>query len=54
MCRLAGIKDIRAKVLGSHNPSTTLRAVFEALDAVRSPDEVAAARGRTVIRTAPR
>ena len=50
MCRLAGIKDIRAKVLGSHNPNTTLRAVFQALDAVRSPDEVAAARGRTVIR----
>ena len=50
VCRLAGIKDIRAKVLGSHNPNTTLRAVFQALDAVRSPDEVAAARGRTVIR----
>jgi small subunit ribosomal protein S5 len=51
VCRLAGIKDIRAKVIGSHNPNTTLRAVFEALDAVRSPSEVAAARGRTVIRT---
>jgi small subunit ribosomal protein S5 len=51
VCRLAGIKDIRAKVIGSHNPHTTLRAGFEALDAVRSPEEVAAARGRTVIRT---
>lgn len=42
---------MRAKVLGSHNPNTTLRAVFEALDSVRSPDEVAAMRGRTVICT---
>lgn len=50
MCRLAGIKDVRAKVLGSHNPNTTLRAVFEALDAIRGPHEVAAMRGRTVVR----
>ena len=49
VCRLAGIKDLRAKVLGSHNPGTTLRAVFEALDAVRSPGEVALRRGRTVV-----
>ena len=53
ICRLAGIKDVRAKVLGSHNPGTTLRAVFEALDSIRSPDEIAAMRGRTVICTSP-
>ena len=53
VCRLAGIKDVRAKVLGSHNPNTTLRAVFEALDAVRSPAEVGEARGRTVICLSP-
>jgi len=53
VCRLAGIKDVRAKVLGSHNPNTTLRAVFEALDAVRSPSEVGEARGRTVICLSP-
>jgi small subunit ribosomal protein S5 len=52
VCRLAGIRDLRAKVLGSHSPHTTLRAVFEALDAVRSPEEVARRRGRTVIRVA--
>ncbi len=54
MCRLAGIRDIRAKVVGSHNPHTTLRAVFEALDSVRTPAEVAAARGRAVLETVPR
>lgn len=54
VCRLAGIRNIRAKVVGSHNPHTTLRAVFEALDAVRTPDEVAAARGRAVLETVPR
>jgi len=50
VCRLAGIKDLRAKVHGSHNPHTTLRAVFEALDAVRSPEEIGLATGRTVVR----
>ena len=49
VCRLAGIKDLRAKVHGSHNPHTTLRAVFEALDAVRTPEEIALATGRTVV-----
>ena len=54
MCRLAGIRDIRAKVIGSHNPHTTLRALFEALDSIRTPAEVAAARGRAVLETVPR
>ena len=49
VCRLAGIKDLRAKVHGSHNPHTTLRAVFEALDAVRTPEEISLATGRTVV-----
>ena len=30
VCELAGIKDMRAKVYGSHNPHTTIRAIFEA------------------------
>lgn len=79
VCELAGIKDLRAKVLGSHNPHTTIRAIFEAspslpvaapkshhalqwagrgmrvpgrqaLDAVRTPEEISQMRGREVIR----
>lgn len=49
VCKMAGIKDIRAKVHGSHNPGTTLRAIFEALDSIRSPDEISAMRGRAVV-----
>ena len=45
VCELAGIKDLRAKVHGSHNPHTTVRAIFEALDSIRSPDEIAQLRG---------
>lgn len=29
VCELAGIKDLRAKVHGSHNPNSTVRAIFE-------------------------
>lgn len=36
-------QDVRAKVHGSHNPQTTLRAVFEALDAIRRARGAAAA-----------
>ena len=37
ICTLAGIKNIKAKVHGSHHPHNTVRAVFAALEAVESP-----------------
>jgi len=50
ICDLAGIKDIRAKVWGSHHPHNTVRAVFEALESVTSPAEIAERRDATVYR----
>jgi small subunit ribosomal protein S5 len=37
-----------AKCYGSTNPVNVVRATIQALKAVRSPDEVAAKRGKTV------
>ncbi len=45
---LAGIKNIRAKCLRSSNPTNVVKATFAALEALRSADEVAAMRGKTV------
>lgn len=50
ICEMAGITDISAKVIGSHHPHNTVRACFEALESIRSPADVAAARGVTVYR----
>lgn len=43
-----GIKDIRTKALRSNNPCNVVRATFNGLQQLRSPDEVAAVRGKTV------
>ena len=43
--QMAGIKDIRAKCLRSSNPSNVVKATFEGLKALRTPEEVAAMRG---------
>ena len=45
---LAGIKDITSKNQGSSNKINTVRATFEALKALRTKEEVAALRGKTV------
>jgi len=50
ICEMAGISDISAKVIGSHHPHNTVRACFEALERIKSPADVAAARGATVYR----
>ncbi len=42
----AGIKDVLAKSLGSSNPTNVVRATFNALDQVLSPEYVAAKRGK--------
>ena len=44
----AGISDIRAKALRSNNPCNVVRATVEGLAALRSAEEVAAVRGKSV------
>ena len=43
-----GIKDIRTKCLRSNNPQNVVSAAFEDLKALRSPEEVARIRGKSV------
>lgn len=45
---MAGIKDIRTKSLRSNNPFNVVRATINGLASVRSIDEVAAKRGKTI------
>ena len=44
----AGIKDIRAKCLRSNNPQNVVAATFEGLKSLRTPEEVARVRGKSV------
>ena len=43
---VAGISDIRTKCLRSNNPCNVVTATFEGLKALRTVEEVAAARGK--------
>ena len=43
-----GIKDIRTKALRSNNPCNVVRATVAGLSALRSAEEVAAVRGKSV------
>ena len=43
-----GIKDIRAKCLRSNNPQNVVSAAFEGLKSLKSPEEVARVRGKSV------
>ena len=43
-----GVRNIVAKAHGSTNPYNMVRAPLKALDALRSPSEIAAKRGKTV------
>lgn len=43
-----GIKDIRTKALRSNNPCNTVRATLEGLEQLRTAEEVAAIRGKSV------
>ena len=44
----AGIKDIRSKCLRSNNPYNVVNATFEGLKSLRTPEEVARVRGKSV------
>ncbi len=44
----AGITDIRTKCLRSNTPPNVVRATFEGLKALRTPEQVAQTRGKTV------
>ena len=43
-----GIKDIRTKCLRSNNPQNVVSATFEGLRSLRTPEEVARVRGKSV------
>ncbi|MFO7171988.1 MAG: 30S ribosomal protein S5 [Bacillota bacterium] len=45
---LAGVRDVLAKSLGSNNANNMVLATLDALKQMRSPEEVARARGKTV------
>ncbi len=48
VCDLAGIKNIRTKSLGSNNKHNVVRAVMAALGELKSPEEIARLRGKSV------
>ena len=45
---LCGVKDIRTKSYGSNNPINMVKATIAGLDSLRSAEEVAKLRGKTV------
>ena len=45
ICRLAGIKDVLTKCLGSRNPHNLVKATLSGLDNIESLEHVAAKRG---------
>ncbi|MGL4847411.1 MAG: 30S ribosomal protein S5 [Clostridium sp.] len=45
---LAGVKDVRAKSLGSNNPNNMVKATINGLANLRTADEIARLRGKSV------
>lgn len=45
---LAGLKDVRAKSLGSNNPNNMVKATINGLASLRTAEEIAKLRGKSV------
>jgi len=45
---LAGIEDIRTKIRGSNNPANCVKATIEGLRSLRTAEEIARVRGKSV------
>ncbi len=48
VCDMAGIRNIRTKSLGSNNKQNVVLAMIQALEQLKSPEEVARLRGKSV------
>lgn len=46
---LAGLKNVKSKVVGSRNPHNTVKAVFKGLNAIETPKDVQEKFGRVVV-----
>jgi small subunit ribosomal protein S5 len=45
---MCGVKNVLAKCYGSTNPVNVVRATFNGLNQMKSPEQVAAKRGKSV------
>ena len=48
LLELAGLKDVRAKCLGSRNPRNMVNATIEGLKSIKTAEDIAALRGKKV------
>ena len=48
VCELAGIRNVRTKSLGSNNKRNVVNATIEGLKGIKTPEQVAKLRGKTV------